>query len=162
VRRESGAHGPFPEKAEIGRENQKRKTYDGAKRQEEDIMKTVRVYSAGSCNAETRKGSARVLIEKSGSCVRHHFHYRDTTANRCVIQGLIDGVAMLDGPHHVKMITSVRIGVVPAEKVKGPNRDLVSELLKMLSARGCQYELEYREGEAAALNKYIHSGTNKA
>lgn len=123
-------------------------------------MQSIFIYVIGSCNAQTREGSAMVLTVQGSEKRLQTFKYRDITANRCIIQGLIDGVLHLDAPNHVVLVTSTPVGVVSALKGKGPNQDLVNELLRELTARQCTYYFEVRKGEGNALNKYVvdHQG----
>ncbi|MGP4132246.1 hypothetical protein OJE16_21925 [Pantoea tagorei] len=118
-------------------------------------MQSVFIYVIGSCNAQTREGSAIVLTEQGSEKRLQTFDYRDTTANRCIIHGLIDGVQQLDAPHHVVLVTSTPVGVVSASKGKGANQDLINELLRELTARQCTYCFDFRKGEGDALNKYV-------
>jgi len=111
----------------------------------------------GSCNAQSREGFARVLIERNNQKTPLTFHYQDTTSKRSIIQGLIDGALQLDEACHVVLVTSTRLALEKAEIGEGPNRDLIYELYRVLLARGCTYDFEFREGQGAALNKYILS-----
>ena len=122
---------------------------------EKDDMQSVFIYVTGSCNALTREGSAKVLTKKCGNKRLQTFNYQDTTVNRCIIQGLNDGVLQLDAPHHVVLVTSTPIGVVSALKGKGPNHALINDLIRELTARQCTYYFDVRQGEGDALNKYV-------
>ncbi|MCA1179511.1 MULTISPECIES: hypothetical protein [unclassified Pantoea] len=119
------------------------------------MIKTVHIYGMGSCNAQSREGFARVLIEWDNQKIPLTFHYHDTTSKRSLIVGLIDGVLQLDEPCHVVLVTSSRLALEKAAVGEGPNRDLIYELYKVLSARGCTYSFDFREGQGTALNKYI-------
>lgn len=116
-------------------------------------MQSVFIYVTGSCHAQTREGSAMVLTEQGSEKTLQTFNYRDTTANRCIIHGLIDGILQLNAPHHVVMVTSTPIGVVSALKGKGPNHDLVNELLHELTVQKCTYHFDILKGDE--LNKYL-------
>lgn len=131
-------------------------------RLEKDTMQSVFIYVAGSCNAHTRIGSASVLTERGDEKKVQTFTYEDTTVNRCIINGLIDAVRQLETPHHVVLVTSTPVGVASALKGKGPNRDLVSELLRELTARQCSYHFNPRTGDGDGLNKYIADHQNTA
>ena len=60
------------------------------------------------------------------------FSYSDTTANRCILHGLIDGVNCLKKPCNVELISSCELGVKKAQKGKGVNVDLHKELCGIL------------------------------
>lgn len=75
-------------------------------------MNRVSVYATGSCSMQTREGSSRVLIEQDGLKTVTEFTYQNTTAKRCVIQGLIDGIAQLHGACHVILVRAFRVTAV--------------------------------------------------
>ncbi|MCE0321951.1 hypothetical protein LVW14_26860, partial [Klebsiella pneumoniae] len=75
-------------------------------------MKMVKIYSTGSCDAATREGSAEVVLECEGKIKYLTFSYSDTTANRCILQGLIDGVNCLKKPCNVELISGFVNGMV--------------------------------------------------
>jgi hypothetical protein len=52
---------------------------------------------------------------------------------------------------------SSRLALEKAAVGKGPNRDLIYELYRVLSAKGCTYTLDFREGQGIELNKYIQA-----
>lgn len=87
-------------------------------------MKMVKIYSTGGCDAATREGSAEIVLECEGKIKYLTFSYSDTTANRCILHGLIDGVNCLKKPCNVELISSCELGVKKAQKGKGVNVDL--------------------------------------
>lgn len=122
------------------------------------MTKTVHIYSTGSCNGQTREGFARVLIERDNEKRPMMFHYHDTTSKRSLMQGLIDGALQLEEPCHVVLVTSSRLALEKAEVGEGPNRDLIYELYRVLSVKGCTYAFDFREGQGNELNKFILAG----
>lgn len=119
------------------------------------MTKTVQIYSTGSCNGQTREGFAHVLIERDNEKRPLMFHYHDTTSKRSLMQGLIDGALQLDEPCHVVFVTSSRLALEKAAVGEGPNRDLIYELYRVLTSKGCTYTFNFREGQGKELNKYI-------
>ncbi len=86
----------------------------------------------------------------------------DTTANRCIILGLIDAVKLLKKPCKVNLVTSTPIGVVTVmKKGKGTNGDIINELLNLLKEKNCEAEFFAVEGEGDKLNAYICSKTEE-
>jgi hypothetical protein len=83
------------------------------------------------------------------------FHYHDITSKRSLMQGLIDGALQLDEPCHVVLVTSSRLALEKAAVGEGPNRDLIYELYRVLTSKGCTYTFNFREGQGKELNKYI-------
>ena len=121
------------------------------------MTKTVHIYSTSSCNLQKREGFARVLIEHENQHIPVTFHYQDTTSKRCLVLGLIDGVLKLDESCHVVLVTSSRLALEKAALGEGPNRDLIYELYRVLAAKGCTYDFDFREGQGIELKKYIQS-----
>lgn len=120
-------------------------------------MKAVSIYSIGSCDTTTRIGNYDVLFDHEGRTRRLHRELRDTTVNRCIIQGLIDAVTALKEPCLLTLITSTAIGIAKGSKKKGPNADLVNELLFELGNGGHHFEFEVREGHGEKIRRLITS-----
>ena len=124
-------------------------------------MKMVKIYSTGSCDAATREGSAEVVLECEGKIKYLTFSYSDTTANRCILQGLIDGVNCLKKPCNVELISSCELGVKKAQKGKGVNVDLHKELCGVLIKKECEYSFSVMHGEGDILNAFIRKHRTK-
>lgn len=73
-------------------------------------MKAITICSVSSCDAATRVGLSQTLLQYNGKTMYTHQRLEDTTANRCIIEGLIVGVKQLKDPCLVKLITSTKIG----------------------------------------------------
>jgi len=123
-------------------------------------METACIYVTGSGNPHTRLGFARVLIEQGSRKTPFVFNYEDTTYKRSQIRGMIDAVLQLDCPHHVVFISASLLALEKAEVGEGPNRDLIYELYRVLSAKGCTYAFDFRVGQAKVINKFLSE--NKA
>lgn len=121
-------------------------------------MKSVSIYAVGSCDARTRVGSAEALLEYNGRTKYLHIQLEDTTANRCIIEGLIAGVSQLKEPCSVLLITATKIGVEKALRGKGVNADLVGNLITSLQARGCTFDFDVWEGRGDELRSKVVSG----
>ena len=121
-------------------------------------MKTISIYSIGSCNASTRIGSAEPLLEYNGRTKYIHLQLQDTTVNRCIIEGLIAAVAQLKEPCSVVLVTTTNIGVEKAIRGKGVNVDLVDKLIKSLQQRGCTFDFEVWEGRGEELRQRVVGG----
>ncbi|WP_110877669.1 RNase H family protein [Franconibacter helveticus] len=120
-------------------------------------MKTVKIYSAGSCKPDTREGAADVLMECEGKKKHLHFSYEDTTTNRCILQGLIDAVGYLTRPCNVVLVTATALGVKKAQTGKGVNRDLIAELERLLKEKGCAWEYDVWANRGDELRKVVFS-----
>lgn len=120
-----------------------------------NLMKTAHIYVTGSGNSDTRLGFARVLIEHGSRKTPVIFNYENTTYKRSQIQGMIDAVLHLDSPHHVVFITASPLALEKAETGEGPNRDLIYELYRVLSAKDCTYAFDFRVGKGKEINKLL-------
>lgn len=118
-------------------------------------METAQVYVTGSGDPHTRLGFARVLIEQGSRKMPFIFKYEDTTYKRSQIQGMIDAVLQLDCPHHVVFISASPLALEKAKAGEGPNRDLIYELYRVLSAKGCTYAFDFWVGKAKEINKLL-------
>lgn len=124
-------------------------------------MKDVKIYSIGSCDSETRVGKYEALLEYG-----EHRKYltsivKDTTANRCIIEGLIVSVGMLKVPCNVQMISTTKLGLSGLRKNKGPNVDLLRKLIDLLARRYCEFEFVEEVGKGEEINGYIHEFSNQ-
>lgn len=121
-------------------------------------MKTVSIYSVGSCDATTRLGTAESLLEYKGKTKYLYQQLQETTANRCIIEGLIAGVGQLKEPCSVLLVTATKIGVEKAVRGKGVNADLVGRLIKDLQERECVFDFEVWEGRGDELRSKVVAG----
>ena len=118
-------------------------------------METVQIYVTGSGDPQTRLGFARILIDQGSLKTPFIFNYEDTTYKRSQIQGMIDAVLQLDSPHHVIFITSSPLALEKAAVGQGPNRDLIYELCRVLSAKRCSFEFDFRIGQGKEINNIL-------
>lgn len=123
-------------------------------------MKTISIYSVGSCDAATRLGTAESLLEYNGKTKYLYQQLQDTTANRCIIEGLIAGVGQLKEPCSVLLVTATEIGVKKAARGKGVNVKLVGRLIKDLQERGCVFDFEVWAGRGDELRSKVVAGRN--
>ncbi|WP_264312444.1 hypothetical protein [Pseudomonas putida] len=121
-------------------------------------MKTVFIYSVGSCDTATRLGTAESLLEYNGKTKYLNQQLQDTTANRCIIEGLIAGVGQLKEPCSVRLVTATKIGLQKAARGKGVNADLVASLIRDLQERDCVFDFEVWEGRGDELRSKIVAG----
>lgn len=68
---------------------------------------------------------------------------------------MIDAVLQLDCPHHVVFISASPLALEKAEAGEGPNRDLIYELYRVLSAKGCTHTFYFRVGQGKEINKLL-------
>ncbi len=124
-------------------------------------LKKVTISSVGSCDTTTRVGYYEILLEYNG---RHKYLRRkltDTTANRCIIQGLIDGAMALKEPCEVTLVAATALGFGNLPKLKGPNVDLLHELIAALKERSCPFTFELAEGQGDQLREQIRQGADQ-
>ena len=122
---------------------------------ETNDMKKINIYSRGSCDASSRRGTYSTQLEYKNILKNLSGELFDTTANRCVIQGCIEAVALIKEPCDVEIFTSTKIGVEKFAKGKGVNKDLIAELIGLLDVKNCQFKFTTLEGQGDWLNKKI-------
>lgn len=118
-------------------------------------LKRVTISSVGSCDTATRLGFYEVLMECNGRRKHLRCDLTDTTANRCIIQGLIDGVSNLKEPHEVTLVAATTLGLFALPKLKGPNIDLLQKLVSSLQKRYCPFKFEVIAGHGDELRQRI-------
>jgi ribonuclease HI len=112
----------------------------------------VKIFSTGSCSVN-KEGKYFVLMEYKNHHKYLEKNFTNTTANRCIILGLIDAIMLLKKPCSIILITSTPIGLKNLHK--SPNKDLLKKLLKLIEDKDCKYESIAVEGKGYELNKYI-------
>jgi ribonuclease HI len=120
-------------------------------------MKQVTITSIGSCDTGTRKGHYEATLEYNGRSKYIRGSLEDTTANRCIIHGLIDGVLSLKEPCNVILVAATRLGKHGISTTKGPNADLLKRLIEALSTKNCEFELRILEGEGENLRRKVEA-----
>lgn len=122
-----------------------------------DDSDVVKIYSTGSCDARTRVGRYTALLQYKAHFKVVNGELQDTTANRCIITGLIEAVKLLKKPCRVNLITSTAIGVkrVHRKGKEGVNADIVKVLLDFLNQKQCDPNFIVVEGEGDELNNFI-------
>lgn len=120
-------------------------------------MKTIHIYATGSCDTASRIGTAESLLEYKDRTKYLSRRLENTTANRCIIQGLIIAVEQIKEPCSVVLITATPVGAKQAARGKGVNVDLVLELLHTLNARDCTYAFEVWPGRGDEVRQRILS-----
>ncbi|MGI2040431.1 hypothetical protein ACRN9Z_20510 [Shewanella frigidimarina] len=122
-------------------------------------MKKIIIYSRGSCDTSTREGVFNIKIEYLGKSKGFTGHCSDTTTNRCIIQGCIEGVKKLKEPCNIEFITSTKMGISKHSKGKGVNKDLITELVSLLENNSHDYFFTALEGQGDWLNSEISNTT---
>lgn len=85
-------------------------------------LKKVTISSVGSCDTATRQGFYEALMECNGRRKYLKRDLTDTTANRCIIQGLIDGVSNLKEPCEVILVAATSLA---QKSTKGGRLEIV-------------------------------------
>jgi predicted GIY-YIG superfamily endonuclease len=121
-------------------------------------LKKVTISSVGSCDTATRLGFYEALMECNGKRKYLRRDLTDTTANRCIIQGLIDGVSNLKEPCEVILVASTSLGLAALPKLKGPNVDLLQKLVSSLQESRSPFTFEVVAGHGDELRQRIRLG----
>lgn len=124
-----------------------------------DDSDVVKIYSTGSCDPRTRAGRYTALLQYKSHFKVVNGDLLNTTANRCIITGLIEAVKLLKKPCKVNLISSTALGVkrVLRKGKDGVNADIVKVLLDFLNQKQCEPNFIVVEGEGEKLNNYIFS-----
>lgn len=121
-------------------------------------MKKVTIYSRGTCDTSSREGSYFIKLDYMGKYKGFTGPCYDATVNRCIIQGLIEGVKKVKEPCKIQLITATKIGVKKyVRSRKGTNKDLLAELLLLLEKGLHHYTFTVLEGEGVWLRNEIES-----
>ena len=120
-------------------------------------MKEVTIYSTGSSDTTTRKGRYCASLQYGEHVKYLSAEVSGTTANRCIILGLLAAVEQLNEPCQVTLVTSTPIGVKKGRRSKGPNGDLVKSLLQTIALGGHDATFDVWSGRGEELNALIAS-----
>lgn len=118
----------------------------------------VTISSVGSCNTTTRIGYYETQLELGSTKKYLKRELSDTTVNRCIIQGLLDGVRCLDEPCEVALVAATSLGLAGFPILKGPNVDLLRHLTNELQERNCSFTFDVVDGRGDELRYRIRAG----
>ena len=122
-------------------------------------MKKVIIYSTGSCDYVSRKGSYAIRMVYKGKSKFFTGKLKDTTANRCIIQGCIEGIKNIREPCNIEFITATALGISRFKKNKGVNKLLLRELIELLNEKRCEFTFTLEKGKGSWLKEKIFMGT---
>ncbi len=120
--------------------------------------KKVTISSVGSCDTVTRHGQYEILMEYNGKHKYYKHELTNTTANRCIIQGLIDGVHNLREPFEVALVAATPLGLSALPKLKGPNAEILRVLVSALEELNCTFTFDVVGGQGDELRNRIRMG----
>lgn len=120
-------------------------------------LDAVRILSVGSCDAQSRLGNYEASIIRGNESEYYTAHQSDTTANRCVLQGMIDCVKKLTSPSAIVFSVSTKLG--SATRKKSPNKDLLLELEGLLKQGGHEATYDVQEGEGRSIRRTVRTAT---
>ena len=110
-------------------------------------VKEVKLYVEGHCNSmnEQKLGYYIMVLEYKSIRKKFRNDFDKTTANRMIIQGLIDGIKMLKEPCKIDAYMKTPIGLVKLKKYddnspKARKRDLLHKLVDSIIQAGHQVE----------------------
>jgi len=120
-------------------------------------LDAVRILSVGSCDAQSRLGNYEASIIRGNKSEYYTADQSDTTANRCVLQGMIDCVKKLTSPSAIVFSVSTKLG--SAARKKSPNKDLLLELEGLLKKGGHEATYDVQEGEGRSIRRTVRTAT---
>lgn len=118
-------------------------------------MKSVTIYSRGSCDTTTRKGFSEVILEYGKTCKYLYLEYEDTTTNRCILSGFIHAASLLKQPCNITFVSSCALGTQKAHRGVGRNADLHKELMQIITLKECDVSFDVWVGRGDKLNEFI-------
>lgn len=116
-------------------------------------LDAVRILSVGSCDAQSRLGYYEASIVRKDKSIYYKADVSDTTANRCIIQGLIDCVKKLERPSSIVFSFGTKIG--KSSRKKGPNTDLLLVLDDVVMKGNHMATYDIQEGQGSVLRATI-------
>ncbi len=109
-------------------------------------MKEVTIYSSASCDWNTREGRFFAALE-------YHGHYKfvsgnqsDSTADRCILIGIIEAIHLINEPCKLTIVTATRFAFNRFGKPKGSNKELKQLLLGRIKDKQCEVEFDVWPG----------------
>jgi hypothetical protein len=105
-------------------------------------MKVVTIYSCASCDWHTQTGRFFTALEYNG-----HYKYvtgvqKETTADRCILAGLLEAIHLIREPCKLVIVTATRLSFNRVGDPKGRNKDLKRLLLELVKEKQCQLEFD--------------------
>ena len=117
------------------------------------LEEKVMIYSIGSCNFQNKNGSYTAILEYKDNFKVIRGSLKGTTSNRCIIQGIIESIKSIKKPSELIVVTSTLIGIKKGLKGKGPNHDLIRDLIDSIELKKCTVQFFTVKGHE--LNKYM-------
>ena len=118
--------------------------------------RTVEIYCVSSCDQSTRKGRYEACSTADSGRIYATDSLNDTTANRCIIQGMIDMVGRLNSPSSIRLISNTNVGV---RTKTGANGDLAALLHEAVEKGGHTFSFDVMEGKGGQLLGFIRSAS---
>ena len=131
------------------------------------------VYHKVSPDYIKRKYDDGILIWVSGSGgppakyrvaleYQNHIRYLEKgvgshTANQAMILGAVEAVKQIKRPDQIYLVCPTELGFLTGLKGKGPNADLIQELLTEIADRDCKLTEVYIKGGGEAIREYLYS-----
>jgi ribonuclease HI len=105
-------------------------------------MKDVTIYTTASCDWKTRQGSFFVALRYQETFKYLCGHQTNTTADRCILVGLIEALHLLKEPCQLTLITATPLAFDRMGKPQGCNKDLKKLLLRLLDEKQCDFTFD--------------------
>ncbi len=113
------------------------------------------ILSIGSCDFVSKLGSyTAVLLYKNKVKVLERTDISTTSANKCILEGILDAAASIKMPTDVMILTSTPVGF---HSPKSDNYDFCQEIRKLLTEKGCSIAISACQGKGHELNSFVHS-----
>ncbi|MEM6471715.1 MAG: hypothetical protein AAF802_19295 [Planctomycetota bacterium] len=118
-------------------------------------MTEVTIYSSASCDWQSRNGTFFAAL-KTGQYAKYMGgHLSNTTADRCIITGLIEAVHLIRVPCRLTLTTAISIGLNKQGRPRGRNQELKRLLLDLIDRKHCTHTFDVWQGGGEKLKAAI-------
>lgn len=115
----------------------------------------TKIIVTGSCDVYLREGSYTCWMILGDKYKKITKELRDTTANKCILTGVIDAISFLKRPIPIEVITTTQIGIRMGLRGSGQNFDLVKPILDKVISRDIHAKFYACEGEGKIINDFV-------
>jgi hypothetical protein len=120
-------------------------------------IKNTKIIVYGSCDYKTRKGSYIAILQYGNIYKKIQGECDDTTANRCILQGIIESLQIMKKPTSVDVITSTPVGIKKGLRGSGTNFDLIKIIFDKITEKKLIVTFYSCEGEGNSLKNLVKS-----
>lgn len=118
-------------------------------------MKNITIYCTASYYYDKQNGNFTICMVYNNKSKNIIGQRNNSTANRLVVEGMIEGVKRINEPCDIEFVTATNIGIKNLANMKGPHKDLMTELNLLLMEKQCLYTVTVTDKGGAWLKNKI-------